>query len=159
TSLAVMRLVESPPGRIASGEILFRGRDGVVRDLAKLDLAEMRSYRGNDLGMIFQEPMTSLNPVYTVGDQIIEAIRLHQGQGGREAFARAVHMLGLLGLPEPERRMKAYPHQMSGGMRQRAMIAMALSCNPALLIADEPTTALDVTIQAQILELIDRLQA
>jgi oligopeptide transport system ATP-binding protein len=158
TSLAVMRLIESPPGRIAKGEIRFRGRDGQVRDLARLDLAAMRGYRGNDLGMIFQEPMTSLNPVYTVGDQIIEAIRLHQGKSGREAFAQAVHMLELLGIPEPQRRMRSYPHQMSGGMRQRAMIAMALSCNPALLIADEPTTALDVTIQAQILELIKRLQ-
>ncbi|MFI4986853.1 MAG: ABC transporter ATP-binding protein, partial [Alphaproteobacteria bacterium] len=158
TGLALMRLVESPPGRIASGAILFRGRDGAVRDLATLDMAAMRGLRGNDLGMIFQEPMTSLNPVYTIGDQIIEAIRLHQGKSGGTAFARAVHMLELLGIPEPERRMRAYPHQMSGGMRQRAMIAMALSCNPALLIADEPTTALDVTIQAQILELIKRLQ-
>jgi oligopeptide transport system ATP-binding protein len=158
TSLAVMRLIESPTGRIASGEILFRGRDGAVRDLARLDPATMRGFRGNDLGMIFQEPMTSLNPVYTVGDQIIEAISLHQGKSGRAAFSRAVEMLELLGIPEPERRMKSYPHQMSGGMRQRAMIAMALSCNPALLIADEPTTALDVTIQAQILELIKRLQ-
>jgi oligopeptide transport system ATP-binding protein len=158
TSLAIMRLIESPPGRIASGEILFRGRDGAIRDLAKLDPATMREFRGNDLGMIFQEPMTSLNPVYTVGDQIIEAITLHQGKRGRAAFSRAVDMLELLGIPEPERRMKSYPHQMSGGMRQRAMIAMALSCNPALLIADEPTTALDVTIQAQILELIKRLQ-
>jgi oligopeptide transport system ATP-binding protein len=158
TSLAVMRLIESPPGRIANGEILFRGRDNEVRDLAKLDMAAMRGFRGNDLGMIFQEPMTSLNPVYTVGDQIIEAITLHQGKSGKAAFAHAVEMLELLGIPEPARRMKAYPHQMSGGMRQRAMIAMALSCNPALLIADEPTTALDVTIQAQILELIRRLQ-
>jgi oligopeptide transport system ATP-binding protein len=158
TSLAVMRLIETPPGRIVSGAILFRARDGAVRDLATLDMLAMRGFRGNDLGMIFQEPMTSLNPVYTIGDQIIEAIRLHQGKSGGEAFARAVHMLELLGIPAPERRMRAYPHQMSGGMRQRVMIAMALSCNPALLIADEPTTALDVTIQAQILELIKRLQ-
>jgi oligopeptide transport system ATP-binding protein len=158
TSLAVMRLIETPPGRIASGAILFRARGGAVRDLATLDMVAMRGFRGNDLGMIFQEPMTSLNPVYTIGDQIIEAIRLHQGLSGGEAFARAVLMLELLGIPEPKRRMRAYPHQMSGGMRQRAMIAMALSCNPALLIADEPTTALDVTIQAQILELIKRLQ-
>jgi oligopeptide transport system ATP-binding protein len=158
TSLAVMRLIESPPGRIASGEILFRGRDDKIRDLAKLEMAAMRSFRGNDLGMIFQEPMTSLNPVYTVGDQIIEAIKLHQNKSGRAAFDHAVEMLELLGIPEPARRMKAYPHQMSGGMRQRAMIAMALSCSPALLIADEPTTALDVTIQAQILELIRKLQ-
>ncbi|HKX08444.1 MAG TPA: ABC transporter ATP-binding protein [Stellaceae bacterium] len=158
TALSLMRLIESPPGRIASGEILLKGRDGRVRDLTKLELAEMRALRGNDIAMIFQEPMTSLNPVYTVGQQIIEAIQLHQGKSGKEAFARAVEMLSHLGIPEPERRMRSYPHQMSGGMRQRAMIAMALSCNPALLIADEPTTALDVTIQAQILELIKRLQ-
>ena len=158
TALSLMRLIESPPGRIASGAILLRGRDGRVRDLTKLSMAEMRALRGNDIAMIFQEPMTSLNPVYTVGDQIIEAIQLHQGKGGREAFRHGVQMLEHLGIPEPERRMKTYPHQMSGGMRQRAMIAMALSCNPALLIADEPTTALDVTIQAQILELIKRLQ-
>ena len=158
TALSLMRLVESPPGRIASGEILFRGRDGRVRDLAKLDMAKMREFRCNDIAMIFQEPMTSLNPVYTVGQQIIEAIQLHQGKSGKEAFTRALEMLSHLGIPEPERRMRSYPHQMSGGMRQRAMIAMALSCNPALLIADEPTTALDVTIQAQILELIGKLQ-
>jgi oligopeptide transport system ATP-binding protein len=158
TALSLMRLIESPPGRIASGEILLRGRDSRMRDLAKLDMAQMQSLRGNDIAMIFQEPMTSLNPVYTVGEQIIEAIQLHQGKSGHAAFARAVEMLEHLGIPEPERRMKTYPHQMSGGMRQRAMIAMALSCNPALLIADEPTTALDVTIQAQILELIKRLQ-
>ncbi len=158
TALSLMRLIESPPGRIASGEILLRGRDGRERDLAKLDMAEMRELRGNDIAMIFQEPMTSLNPVYTVGDQIIEAIQLHQGKSGKEAFGHAVEMLSHLGIPEPERRMRSYPHQMSGGMRQRAMIAMALSCNPTLLIADEPTTALDVTIQAQILELIKKLQ-
>jgi oligopeptide transport system ATP-binding protein len=159
TSLAVMRLIESPPGRIVSGTILLHGRDGTVRDLAALDAASLRRIRGNDIAMIFQEPMTSLNPVYTVGEQIIEAIRLHQGKSGRAAFARAVEMLERLGIPEPKRRMRAYPHQMSGGMRQRAMIAMALSCHPTLLIADEPTTALDVTIQAQILELIKQLQA
>jgi oligopeptide transport system ATP-binding protein len=159
TSLAIMRLIESPPGRIVSGSILLRGRNGAVQDLARLDNAAMRQLRGNDVAMIFQEPMTSLNPIYTIGDQIIEAIRLHQGKSGREAFARGVEMLELLGIPEPDRRMRGYPHQMSGGMRQRAMIAMALSCNPALLIADEPTTALDVTIQAQILELIRRLQS
>jgi oligopeptide transport system ATP-binding protein len=159
TALSLMRLIESPPGRIASGEILLKGRDGRVRDLTKLEIAEMRRLRGNDIAMIFQEPMTSLNPVYTVGQQIIEAIQLHQGKSGREAFGHAVEMLSHLGIPEPERRMKSYPHQMSGGMRQRAMIAMALSCNPALLIADEPTTALDVTIQAQILELMKRLQS
>ena len=159
TSLALMRLVESPPGRIASGEILLHGRDGAVRDLARLDNHEMRQLRGNDIAMIFQEPMTSLNPIYTIGDQIIEAIRLHQGKSGRAAFALGVDMLELLGIPEPRQRMRSYPHQMSGGMRQRAMIAMALSCHPALLIADEPTTALDVTIQAQIIELIKRLQS
>ncbi len=158
TALSLMRLIESPPGRIAAGEIRLRGRDGAVRDLARLDMAQMRKIRGNDIAMIFQEPMTSLNPVYTVGDQIIETIQLHQGKSGKEAFRHAVEMLAHLGIPEPERRMRSYPHQMSGGMRQRAMIAMALSCNPALLIADEPTTALDVTIQAQILELIKKLQ-
>ncbi len=158
TNLAVMRLVQCPPGRIVSGTILMRGRDGTVRDLTTLDDTAMRRLRGNDVAMIFQEPMTSLNPVYTIGDQIVEAIRLHQGKSGREAFGLGVHMLGLLGIPEPRRRMRSYPHQISGGMRQRAMIAMALSCHPALLIADEPTTALDVTIQAQILELIKRLQ-
>ncbi|HKF71711.1 MAG TPA: ABC transporter ATP-binding protein [Stellaceae bacterium] len=158
TALSLMRLIESPPGRIASGEILLKGRDGRMRDLTKLELTEMRGLRGNDIAMIFQEPMTSLNPVYTVGQQIVEAIQLHQGKAGREAFGHAVEMLAHLGIPEPERRMRSYPHQMSGGMRQRVMIAMALSCNPALLIADEPTTALDVTIQAQILELIKKLQ-
>ncbi len=158
SALAVMGLVETPAGRIRAGEILLRGRDDQVRDLTKLGQRAMRRVRGNEIAMIFQEPMTSLNPVYTIGDQIIEAITLHQGKSGREAFARAVEMLALLGIPEPERRMRAYPHQMSGGMRQRAMIAMALACHPAILIADEPTTALDVTIQAQILELIKRLQ-
>jgi oligopeptide transport system ATP-binding protein len=158
TSLAVMGLVANPPGRIASGTILLRGRDGTVRDLTRVDRTALRQIRGNEIAMIFQEPMTSLNPIYTIGDQIIEAIRLHQGKSGREAFARGVEMLELLGIPEPARRMRSYPHQMSGGMRQRAMIAMALSCRPTLLIADEPTTALDVTIQAQILELIQRLQ-
>jgi oligopeptide transport system ATP-binding protein len=118
----------------------------------------MRRIRGNDAAMIFQEPMTSLNPVYTVGDQIAETVRLHQNTGRRQAWDRAAEMLELMGIPEPRRRLDAYPHQLSGGMRQRVMIAMALSCNPSLLIADEPTTALDVTIQAQILELIKRLQ-
>jgi peptide/nickel transport system ATP-binding protein len=158
TSLAVMGLVANPPGRIASGTILMRGRDGAVRDLARLGNAALRQIRGNEIAMIFQEPMTSLNPIYTIGDQIIEAIRLHQGKSGRAAFARGVEMLELLGIPEPARRMRSYPHQMSGGMRQRAMIAMALSCHPALLIADEPTTALDVTIQAQILDLMLELK-
>ncbi|SRR5579883_1576831 len=156
TSLALMRLVA---GRLAAGTMLFRGKDGGERDLARLSEPEMRQIRGNDIAMIFQEPMTSLNPVYTIGDQIIEAITLHQRKSGREAFALAVEMLELLGIPDPTRRMRSYPHQISGGMRQRAMIAMALSCRPALLIADEPTTALDVTIQAQILELMKRLQS
>src|SRR5260370_19345827 len=159
TSLALMGLVANPPGRVASGTILMRGRGGAVRDLTRLDNTALRQIRRNEIAIIFQEPMTSLNPIYTIGDQIIEAIRLHQGKSGRAAFARGVEMLELLGIPEPARRMRSYPHQMSGGMRQRAMIAMALSCHPALLIADEPTTALDVTIQAQILELIKRLQS
>jgi len=153
TSLSVMRLIDAP-GRIEPGsKILFDGRD-----LAEADEDELRDVRGNEISMIFQEPMTSLNPVYTVGDQIAEAVRLHQGVGQREALARAVEMLKLVGIPSPEKRVKDYPHQMSGGMRQRVMIAMALCCNPKLLIADEPTTALDVTIQAQILELMKELR-
>ena len=159
TSLSLMRLIASPPGRIAGGEMLFTGRDGRQRDLARLSEAEMRGIRGNDIAMVFQEPMTSLNPVYPVGDQIAEAVRLHQGLGRRAATDAAAQMLELVGIPAARRRLKDYPHQMSGGMRQRVMIAMALSCNPALLIADEPTTALDVTIQAQILDLMRRLQA
>ncbi len=158
TSLAIMRLIPSPPGRIVDGSIRFRGKDGVEKDLVRLTEAEMRKIRGNDIAMIFQEPMTSLNPVYTVGDQIAEAIMLHQGKSKKEALELAAEMLALVGIPEPKKRLSNYPHQMSGGMRQRVMIAMALSCNPSLLIADEPTTALDVTIQAQILELIKELQ-
>lgn len=158
TSLAAMRLIPMPPGKIVHGEILFRGKDKVVKDLTKLSEAEMRKIRGNDIAMIFQEPMTSLNPVYTVGDQIAEAIVLHQGKSKKEALEIAADMLDLVGIPEPKKRLSNYPHQMSGGMRQRVMIAMALSCNPSLLIADEPTTALDVTIQAQILELMKKLQ-
>lgn len=158
TSLAIMRLIADPPGRIAKGSIHFRTKDGTRQDLSQLSTRAMRRIRGNDIAMIFQEPMTSLNPVFTIGDQITEAIRLHQRQGRRKAFELAIEMLELLGIPEPRQRMGNYPHQMSGGMRQRVMIAMALSCRPALLIADEPTTALDVTIQAQILELIKRLQ-
>jgi oligopeptide/dipeptide ABC transporter ATP-binding protein len=142
-----------PPGEIADGEIWFDGRD-----LLTLSADEMRDVRGNDIAMVFQEPMTSLNPVFTVGDQIAEAITLHQNVNGRQASKLAVESLKLVGLSAPERRARQYPHELSGGMRQRVMIAMALSCNPKLLIADEPTTALDVTIQAQILELIKELQ-
>ncbi|MCG0276216.1 MAG: ABC transporter ATP-binding protein [Thermosediminibacteraceae bacterium] len=153
TSLAIMRLLPSPPARISSGNIIFEGEDL----LAKSE-AEMRRIRGNRISMIFQEPMTSLNPVLTVGRQISEAITLHQKLSRKEAMERAVEMLRLVGIPNPDKRYYEYPHQMSGGMRQRVMIAMALSCNPKLLIADEPTTALDVTIQAQILDLIGRLK-
>lgn len=158
TSLAAMRLIPNPPGKIVGGEILFRGKDGQVKNLATQDEASMRKIRGNDIAMIFQEPMTSLNPVYTVGDQISEAIILHQGKTKKEGLDLAAEMLDLVGIPEPKKRLSNYPHQMSGGMRQRVMIAMALSCNPSLLIADEPTTALDVTIQAQILELMNKLR-
>jgi peptide/nickel transport system ATP-binding protein/oligopeptide transport system ATP-binding protein len=158
TSLSLMRLIASP-GRIAGGEMLFTGPDGRQRDLARLSEAEMRGIRGNDIAMVFQEPMTSLNPVYPVGDQIAEAVRLHQGLGRRASLDAAAQMLELVGIPAARRRLNDYPHQMSGGMRQRVMIAMALCCRPTLLIADEPTTALDVTIQAQILDLMRRLQA
>ncbi len=154
TSLSIMQLVPVPPGKYVSGQILFRGDD-----LLKKTEDEMRGIRGNKIAMVFQEPMTSLNPVFTVGDQIAEAVQLHQGVQRREATAKAEHMLRLVGVPDPARRLQEYPHQLSGGMRQRVMIAMALSCNPALLIADEPTTALDVTIQAQILELMKRLKS
>jgi oligopeptide/dipeptide ABC transporter ATP-binding protein len=153
TALSVMRLIPDPPGRIVGGRILF---DGV--DLASLDDEGIRKIRGNRIGMIFQEPMTSLNPVFTVGDQIMEAVLLHKGVSRAEARAHAIEMLRKVGIPSPESRVDDYPHQMSGGMRQRVMIAMALSCDPQLLIADEPTTALDVTIQAQILDLLRKLQ-
>ena len=153
TALSIMRLIDAP-GRIEPGSrIIFEGRD-----LAGLRERAMEDVRGNDISMIFQEPMTSLNPVFTVGDQIGEAVRLHQKVSEREAVERAVEMMELVGIPEARRRLRDYPHQMSGGMRQRVMIAMALSCNPKLLIADEPTTALDVTIQAQILELMKDLR-
>ncbi len=153
TAFSVLRLIPSPPGRIAGGRVLLRGRD-----LLSLGDEAMRRLRGNEISMVFQEPMTALNPVYTVGDQIMEAVRLHQKVGKAEARRRAVDMLARVGIPSPEQRVDEYPHQLSGGMRQRVMIAMALSCNPAVLIADEPTTALDVTIQAQILELLKELQ-
>jgi oligopeptide/dipeptide ABC transporter ATP-binding protein len=154
TALTIMQLLDMPPGDIAGGEIWFDGRD-----LLQLPAEEMRNVRGADIAMIFQEPMTSLNPVFTIGDQISEAIILHQHVDKKEAMARAIDSLRAVGIPAPERRVKQYPHEMSGGIRQRVMIAMALSCNPKLIIADEPTTALDVTIQAQILELIKKIQA
>jgi oligopeptide transport system ATP-binding protein len=153
TSLSIMRLVPSPPGRIAGGEILFRGQD-----LLALSEEDMRRVRGNSIAMIYQEPMTSLNPVLTVGRQIAEVSSLHQGLSRQKAMDRAVDMLRLVGIPLPEQRAAAYPHQLSGGMRQRVMIAMALCCTPQLLVADEPTTALDVTVQAQILDLLRRLK-
>ena len=159
TSLSVMRLLARKIGSIDAGQMLFRGKDGKVRDLAVLAEEEMRRIRGNDIGMVFQEPMTSLNPVYTVGDQISESLRVHRGTGKREALEAAVALLDKVGIPDARRRAGQYPHEMSGGMRQRATIAMALACDPVLLFADEPTTALDVTIQAQILDLLQRLQA
>ena len=154
TALSILALVPSPPGRIVGGSIRFRGRE-----LVGLPAAPMRKIRGKEISMIFQEPMTSLNPVFTCGEQIAEALVLHERLDRRAAHARAIEMLRLVGIPLPEQRVDEYPHQMSGGMRQRVMIAMALACHPAILIADEPTTALDVTIQAQILELLARLQA
>jgi len=153
TALSIMRLIPNPPGKIEGGEILYNGTN-----LLELSEERMRSIRGNEISMIFQEPMTSLNPVFTVGHQIDEAVMLHQKVSKAEARNRSIEMLKLVGIPAPEQRYREYPHNLSGGMRQRVMIAMALSCNPGLLIADEPTTALDVTVQAQILELITRLQ-
>ena len=153
TSLSIMRILDIPPGEIASGEIWLDGQD-----LLTLSPEEMREVRGNDVAMIFQEPMTSLNPVFTVGDQITEAVVQHTRMSKKEAWNKAIESLRLVGISNPERRVKQYPHELSGGMRQRVMIAMALSCDPKLLIADEPTTALDVTIQAQILELIRKIQ-
>lgn len=153
TSLSIMRLVPDPPGKIVEGEINFNGTD-----LTKLSQSQMRELRGNEISMIFQEPMTSLNPVFTIGNQISEAIMLHKKVNKKEAMEQSVDMLRKVGIPLPEQRVNEYPHQLSGGMRQRVMIAMALSCDPSLLIADEPTTALDVTIQAQILELMDDLK-
>jgi oligopeptide/dipeptide ABC transporter ATP-binding protein len=153
TALSIMGLLPRPPGRIASGEILFEGED-----LAKLPERRLQRLRGRAISMIFQEPMTSLNPIFTVGDQIVETVRAHERLGPRAARDRAIEMLAKVGIPSPEQRVDDYPHQLSGGMRQRAMIAIALACNPKLLLADEPTTALDVTIQAQILDLLRQLQ-
>ena len=153
TALSILRLIQSPPGRIEGGEIRYRGKN-----ILEMNEAELRDLRGNEISMIFQEPMSSLNPVYTIGNQIIEAITLHQDVSHDEARERAIEMLRKVNIPDAESRVDAYPHQLSGGMKQRAMIAMALSCNPQVLIADEPTTALDVTIQAQLLELLKELQ-
>jgi peptide/nickel transport system ATP-binding protein len=154
TAMSVLKLIPTPPGRIVDGRILWRGRD-----IVPLGPQDMQRIRSKEIAIVFQEPMTSLNPVYTVGDQIAEVIRLHDGLGKRAALDRTVEMLRLVHIPNPERRVRDYPHQFSGGMRQRVMIAMALSCNPALLIADEPTTALDVTIQAQILDLLTEMKS
>jgi len=153
TAMSLLQLIPMPPGELVTGRAEFEGKD-----LLRLDSDQIRRVRGNRISMIFQEPMTSLNPVFTIGNQIQEAIQLHQGLNSRQAENKAVEMLDLVGIPDPDRQVEEYPHQLSGGMRQRVMIAMALSCNPALLIADEPTTALDVTVQAQILELMIDLQ-
>ena len=153
TALSILRLIPDPPGKIIEGSIVYKGTD-----LLKLSWEEMHKIRGNEISMIFQEPMTSLNPVFTIGYQVMEVILSHENIGKQEAFDRSVEMLKLVGIPDPASRMNDYPHQYSGGMRQRVMIAMALACNPSLLIADEPTTALDVTIQAQILELMLKIK-
>ena len=153
TSLTIMGLIEMPPGRIEGGDVRYRGKS-----LLKMSEAEMQHIRGNDIAMVFQDPMTSLNPVYTIGRQLGEGLRLHRGYTKEQATKRAVELLDMVGIPNPEQRVKDYPHQFSGGMRQRVMIAMALACDPDILIADEPTTALDVTIQAQIIELMKEMQ-
>ncbi len=153
TALSILRLIPDPPGKIVGGSIIYKGRD-----LLKLSWDEIRDVRGNEISMIFQEPMTSLNPVFTIGAQLMEVVLEHEDVSKKEAFDRSVEMLQLVGIPDPASRMNDYPHQYSGGMRQRVMIAMALACNPSLLIADEPTTALDVTIQAQILELMLKIK-
>ena len=158
TCLSINRLIPNPPGRIVSGEILYHAGNDRPVDLLKLSHEEMRQYRGRDIAMVFQEPMTSLNPVFRIGMQVVEAIKYHQDIDDSEARRRGIEMLELVGIPAADKRMDDYPHQFSGGMRQRVMIAMALICNPALLIADEPTTALDVTIQAQILQLMLRMK-
>ncbi|MCK6581112.1 MAG: ABC transporter ATP-binding protein [Anaerolineae bacterium] len=152
-ALSIMRLIPMPPGKIERGQVMFQGKD-----LMKLSNDAMRSVRGAEIAMVFQDPMTSLNPVLTIGTQITEALKLHMGMNDKQADARAAELLSMVGIPDASKRLKSYPHQFSGGMRQRVMIAMALSCNPKLLIADEPTTALDVTIQAQILELVKKLR-
>ena len=159
TCLSIMRLIAMPPGYIAGGEILYHRPNGATIDLVKLSLKGMRYYRGNEISMIFQEPMTSLNPVYTCGNQVMETILLHQEVNKQEAKKRSIELFQKVQLPDPERIFEAYPHQLSGGQKQRVMIAMALSCNPNVLIADEPTTALDVTVQKKILELMDQLRA
>ena len=153
TSMTIMGLIDMPPGKIEGGDVRYRGRS-----LLKMSEREMEHVRGNDIAMIFQDPMTSLNPVYTIGHQLGEGLRLHKGYTKEQAEARAIELLGLVGIPNPESRIKEYPHEFSGGMRQRVMIAMALACDPDILIADEPTTALDVTIQAQIIELMQKMQ-
>jgi peptide/nickel transport system ATP-binding protein len=158
TSLSVMGLLPKRVGRIAEGRVMLSRKSGEVVDLAAMPDERLREVRGNDIGMVFQEPMTSLNPVYTVGEQIAEPIRIHLGKPHHEAAADAVRLLADVGIPDPERRAQQYPHELSGGMRQRVTIAMALACDPRVLIADEPTTALDVTIQAQILDLLQKLQ-